>query len=96
MDLDKAFAGHPKIVHVDVDAFFASVEQALNPALRGRPVLVGRGVVASASYEPKAHGVKTAMTIRQVLRLCPEAVLMPGKYENYATYARRLRQILED
>ena len=51
----------PRIVHVDVDAFFASVEQALDPRLRGRPVLVGRGVVASASYEAKARGVRAAV-----------------------------------
>ncbi|HUI52135.1 MAG TPA: hypothetical protein VLX60_10140, partial [Terriglobales bacterium] len=54
----------PHIVHVDVDAFFASVEQVLNPKLRGKPVLVGRGVVASASYEAKFRGVKTAMSFR--------------------------------
>jgi hypothetical protein len=58
----------PNIVHVDVDAFFASVEQVLNPKLRGKPVLVGRGVVASASYEAKMRGVKTAMTFREALR----------------------------
>ena len=62
----------PNIVHVDVDAFFASVEQVLNPKLRGKPVLVGRGVVASASYEAKFRGVKTAMTFRDALRICPQ------------------------
>src|SRR5271168_4572253 len=59
----------PNIVHVDVDAFFASVEQVLNPALRGKPVLVWRGAVASASYEAKARGVKTAMSFREALRI---------------------------
>jgi len=86
----------PKIVHVDVDAFFASVEQVLNPALRGRPVLVGRGVVASASYEAKALGVKTAMTIRRARELCPQAILVDGRYEHYADYAERIRTILLD
>ena len=61
----------PQIVHVDVDAFFASVEQVLEPRLRGKAVLVGRGVVASASYEAKARGVRTAMSFREARRLCP-------------------------
>jgi DNA polymerase-4 len=85
----------PHIVHVDVDAFFASVEQVLNPKLRGKPVLVGRGVVASASYEAKLHGVKTAMTFRDALRICPKAIVVPGQYEHYADFAERVRQILE-
>src|SRR5690348_4182315 len=81
----------PNIVHVDVDAFFASVEQVLNPKLRGRPVLVGRGVVASASYEAKLQGVKTAMTFREAIRICPAAVVVPGQYEHYADHAERVR-----
>ncbi len=85
----------PNIVHVDVDAFFASVEQVLNPKLRGKPVLVGRGVVASASYEAKLQGVKTAMTFREAMRLCPKAIVVPGQYEHYADYAERVRRILE-
>ena len=85
----------PNIVHVDVDAFFASVEQVLNPKLRGKPVLVGRGVVASASYEAKMQGVKTAMTFREAMRICPKAIVVPGQYEHYADYAERVRRILE-
>src|SRR5690242_3613788 len=85
----------PHIVHVDVDAFFASVEQVLNPKLRGKPVLVGRGVVASASYEAKFRGVKTAMSFRDALRICPKAIVVPGKYEHYADFAERVRRILE-
>jgi DNA polymerase-4 len=85
----------PHIVHVDVDAFFASVEQVLNPQLRGKPVLVGRGVVASASYEAKFRGVKTAMSFREALRICPKAVVVPGQYEHYADFAERVRRILE-
>ena len=85
----------PHIVHVDVDAFFASVEQVLNPKLRGKPVLVGRGVVASASYEAKFRGVKTAMSFRDALRLCPKAIVVPGQYEHYADFAERVRRILE-
>src|SRR2546428_452920 len=72
----------PNIVHVDVDAFFASVEQVLNPKLRGKPVLVGRGCVASASYEAKFRGVKTAMSFREALRICPQAIVVPGQYEH--------------
>ena len=83
------------IVHVDVDAFFASVEQVLNPKLRGKPVLVGRGVVASASYEAKFRGVRTAMSFREALRICPKAVVVPGQYEHYADFAERVRRILE-
>jgi DNA polymerase IV len=90
-----AAAKIPNIVHVDVDAFFASVEQVLNPKFRGKPVLVGRGVVASASYEAKLLGVKTAMTFREALRICPQAVVVPGQYEHYADYAERVRRILE-
>jgi DNA polymerase-4 len=85
----------PKIVHVDVDAFFASVEQVLDPRLRGKPVLVGRGVVASASYEAKARGVRTAMTFRRAREICPQAIVVPGQYEHYADYAGRVRKILE-
>ncbi len=85
----------PNIVHVDVDAFFASVEQVLNPKLRGKPVLVGRGCVASASYEAKFQGVKTAMSFREALRICPKAIVVPGQYEHYADFAERVRRILE-
>ncbi len=85
----------PKIVHVDVDAFFASVEQVLDPRLRGQPVLVGRGVVASASYEAKARGVRTAMSFREARRLCPEAMVVPGQYEHYADYAERVARLLD-
>ena len=83
-----------KIVHVDVDAFFASVEQVLDSRLRGRPVLVGRGVVASASYEAKACGVRTAMSFREARRLCPGAVVVPGQYEHYADYAGHIGRLL--
>ncbi len=85
----------PRIVHADVDAFFASVEQVLDPRLRGKPVLVGRGVVASASYEAKVRGVRTAMTFREARRLCPAAIVVPGQYEHYADYAERVQRILE-
>lgn len=85
----------PNIAHVDVDAFFASVEQVLQPRLRGKPVLVGRGCVASASYEAKALGVKTAMGFREALGLCPKAIVVSGQYEHYADFAEGVRRILE-
>jgi len=64
------------ILHADLDAFFAAVEQRDDPRLRGRPVLVGAWVVLAASYEAKAHGVDTAMGVARALRLCPNAVVV--------------------
>jgi DNA polymerase IV len=72
------------ILHADLDAFYASVEQRDDPALRGRPVLVGAGVVLAASYEAKAHGVRTAMGGAQARRLCPRAVVVPPRMGAYA------------
>ncbi|MCU1689484.1 MAG: polymerase, partial [Jatrophihabitantaceae bacterium] len=68
-------SGH--ILHADLDAFYASVEQRDDPRLRGRPVIVGGGVVLAASYEAKAMGVKTAMGGAQARRLCPGAIVVP-------------------
>ena len=67
------------ILHADLDAFFASVEQRDDPRLRGRPVIVGGGVVLAASYEAKEYGIKTAMGGRQARRLCPQAVVVPAR-----------------
>ena len=66
------------IVHIDADAFFASCEQAVNPTLKGKPVVTGkeRGI-ASVSYEAKARGVKRGMTIREIKQLCPDAIHLP-------------------
>ena len=78
--------GEATVLHADLDAFYASVEQRDAPALRGRPVIVGGGVVLAASYEAKARGVRTAMGGRQALELCPDIVPLaldggdPGKY----------------
>jgi DNA polymerase-4 len=85
----------PHIVHVKVHELFASVEQALNPRLRGKPVLVGRGVVASASCEAKILGVKTGMNLIEARRICPKAILVSGQYKHYADIAERVRRILE-
>jgi DNA polymerase-4 len=72
------------ILHADLDAFYASVEQRDEPALRGRPVIVGAGVVLAASYEAKARGVRTAMGGVQARRLCPQAVVVPPRMSAYA------------
>ena len=87
------------ILHVDVDAFFPSVEQVLRPELRGRPVIVGgrctdRSVVASASYEARAFGVKTAMPIAAAHRLCPDGIFLRGNFHEYQAFSRRVEHIL--
>lgn len=78
------------ILHVDIDAFFASVEQVLNPALVGRPVIVGAGVIASCSYEGRARGLRNAMRIRDALRICPDAVVLAGRAHIYRAFAERV------
>lgn len=75
------------VLHADLDAFYASVEQRDEPSLRGRPVIVGGGVVLAASYEAKARGVRTAMPGRQARRLCPEAVVRSPRFEARAVFA---------
>ncbi|MFB4296519.1 DNA polymerase IV [Actinomadura sp. NTSP31] len=77
-------SGAATILHADLDAFYASVEQRDDPALRGRPVIVGGGVVLAASYEAKAHGVRTAMSGGQARRLCPGAVVVRPRMDAYA------------
>jgi DNA polymerase IV len=84
------------ILHADADAFFASVEQRDDPRLRGRPVIVGGGVVLAASYEAKACGVETAMGGRLARRLCPDAVVVPPRMEAYAEASRALYAVFED
>jgi DNA polymerase-4 len=78
------------ILHVDADAFFASVEQRDDPKLRRRPVAVGTGVVASCSYEARQHGVRTAMRLAEARRCCPELIVVPGHYPRYEQIARQL------
>src|SRR5215471_10284667 len=84
------------VIHADADSFFASVEQRDDPSLRGRPVIVGGGVVLAASYEAKAHGIRTAMGGRQARRLCPEAVVVPARMEAYTEASKALYALFED
>jgi DNA polymerase-4 len=84
------------ILHADADSFFASVEQRDDPGLRGRPVIVGGGVVLAASYEAKAHGVRTAMGGRQALRLCPDAVVVPPRMAAYVEASKALYEVFDD
>ena len=89
----------PLIVHVDIDAFFASVEQVLDPQLRGRPVIVGggiegRGVVASASHEARRFGLKAGMPIHRARELCPDGVYLPPNFEEYNRFSERVFDVL--
>jgi DNA polymerase-4 len=84
------------VLHADADAFFASVEQRDDPRLRGRPVIVGGGVVLAASYEAKAYGIRTAMGGRQARRLCPEAVVVPPRFSAYTDASRAMFAVFED
>jgi len=88
----------PTIVHLDADAFFVSVEQALNPALRGRKVAVGgreRGIISSASYEARACGVYTPMPTTRALQVCPDLILVDHASGRYGEYSRRLFDLCE-
>ena len=84
------------IIHADLDAFFASVEQRDDPRLRGRPVIVGMGVVLAASYEAKAFGVRTAMGEWRARRLCPEAVVVPARMAAYSEASKAVFRVFED
>jgi DNA polymerase-4 len=84
------------ILHADLDAFYASVEQRDDPRLRGRPVIVGGGVVLACSYEAKARGVRTAMGGRRALALCPEAVVVPCRFSAYSEASKAVFEIFRD
>jgi DNA polymerase-4 len=87
--------GEGTILHADLDAFYASVEQRDDPRLRGRPVIVGEGVVLAASYEAKAHGVRTAMGGAQALQLCPQAIVVGPRMSAYADASRAVFEVFE-
>ncbi|HEY6929860.1 MAG TPA: DNA polymerase IV, partial [Thermoanaerobaculia bacterium] len=90
-----------RILHVDMDAFYASVEQRDDPALAGKPVAVGgrpesRGVVAAASYEARKFGVRSALPMSRAVRLCPELVIVRPDFEKYAAVSRQVFAIFRE
>src|SRR6516165_10006703 len=86
----------PTVLHLDADAFFASLEQRDDPKLRGKPVAVGTGVVASCSYEARRFGVSTGMRLVEARRLCRPLIVLPGEYPRYEQAARRILAICEE
>lgn len=95
---DQGMAEQRKIIHLDMDAFFASVEQRDNPALRGKPVIVGgdpggRGVVATCSYEARRFGIHSAMSCARAYRLCPQALFVRPRFDAYRTVSLQIREI---
>ena len=88
----------PIIIHVDMDAFFASVEIRDDPSLRGKPLIIGalpneRGVVATCSYEARKYGIHSAMNIKEAYRLCPNGIFMHGNYDKYKAVSKQLHEI---
>jgi DNA polymerase IV len=84
------------ILHIDGDAFFTSVEQALHPDLRGKPLVTGRerGIIACASYEAKALGIKRGISLWDARKACPELVVLPSDYETYSLMSKRMFEIM--
>lgn len=89
-------SGEATILHADLDAFYASVEQRDDPWLRGKPIVVGGGVVLAASYEAKAYGIKTAMSGRAARALCPEVISVPPRMEAYTKASRDVFAVFDD
>ena len=90
-----------KIIHVDMDAFFAAVEQRDKPGLRGKPVIIGgrpdqRGVVSTCSYEARQFGVRSAMPLREAFRRCPNGIFLPGNHKKYSAVSREIQQIFRE
>jgi DNA polymerase-4 len=97
---DRSTASWDRVIaHADMDAFYAAVEALDNPALRGKPVIVGgssaRGVVTSASYEARKFGVHSAMPTAQAHRLCPDAIFVRGRMDRYAEISRAIRDVFD-
>jgi DNA polymerase-4 len=89
-------SANASILHADADAFFASVEQRDDPALRGRPTIVGGGVVLAASYEARAYGIHSGMGGRRARQLCPRAIVVPARFEAYTEASRALFDLFEE
>src|ERR1044072_8095970 len=90
-----------RILHIDMDAFYASVEQRDNPSLRGKPVAVGgrpegRGVVAAASYEARTFGVRSAMSMAKAVRMCPSLVIVPPDFSRYKAASQAVFSIFRE
>ncbi len=90
-----------RIIHIDMDAFFAAVEEKKNPALTGKPVVIGgggnpnkRGVVSTANYEARKYGIHSAMPLRTAHKLCPHAIFLPVDYEAYSTVSQQFKSVL--
>lgn len=88
-----------KIIHIDMDAFFAAVEERDNPSLKGKPVVIGqdprqsggRGVVSTCNYEARKYGIHSAMSSKEALDLCPQAIFISGNYEKYREVGEQVR-----
>src|SRR5436190_22973251 len=90
---------HRTVVHMDLDCYFVSVSRLINPKLAGKPVIVGggeRGVVAACSYETRSFGVHSAMPIKLAKRLCPEAIIIRGDYDEYSKRSDEVTQIIKE
>jgi DNA polymerase-4 len=89
-----------KIIHIDMDAFYASVEQRDHPEYRGKPLAVGRpeerGVVAAASYEARKFGIRSAMSSMQALKLCPDLIFVRGRMEHYKAVSEEIHRIFHE
>ena len=90
-----------KIIHIDMDAFYASIEQRDNPRLKGKPVIVGgtpdkRGVVAACSYEARKFGIHSAMSSSRAYKLCPEAVFIGPRFDVYQSVSGQIREIFNE
>ena len=84
------------IIHIDADSFFASCEQAVNPALKGKPVVTGkeRGIASAVSYEAKALGIKRGMSLYEIRQICPNVIYLPSDYETYSLFSQRMFEVV--
>ncbi len=96
MAWNRSYSFPRAIVHIDGDSFFAAVEVAKNPRLRGKPVITGkeRGIVSACTYEAKARGVKRGVKLSDALKACPDAIVLPSDYETYSLYSERMYEIV--